>query len=74
MSENRATERARSLIIRKLRSGWAITPNMPNHEAAHAGFRRDNARQELNGLPGTGKRGLNIALASSIEGLSAHST
>jgi acetyl-CoA synthetase len=46
-------------IIRKPRSGWVVRPNMPDYDATCARFRWEDARQELDGLPGG--RGLNIA-------------
>ena len=46
-------------IIRKSRSGWLVSPNMLDYEAAYAAFRWEDARRELDGLPNG--RGLNIA-------------
>jgi acetyl-CoA synthetase len=45
--------------IEKVRSGWTLTPNLPDYEAARAAFSWEAARGELDGLPGG--RGLNIA-------------
>jgi acetyl-CoA synthetase len=58
MPESRTVE-TRLPIIRKPRAGWAVTPNMPDYEAARAAFRWEDARRQLDGLPGG--RGLNIA-------------
>jgi len=53
-------ERAPSYeIIRKPRGGWAVTPNLEDYEPARAAFSWEEARRELEGLPGG--RGLNIA-------------
>jgi acetyl-CoA synthetase len=59
MPENPTAELARLPIIRKPLSGWAVTPNLPDYEAALAGFHWEDARRELDGLPGD--CGLNIA-------------
>ena len=45
--------------IRKPRGGWTVAPNLTDYEAARARFSWDEARAELDGLPGG--RGLNIA-------------
>ena len=50
---------ARLPIIRKPRSGWTVAPNMADYDAMCAGFHWEDARRELDGLPGG--RGLNIA-------------
>jgi acetyl-CoA synthetase len=44
--------------IAKPRSGWALPPNMTDYEATRAAFTWEDARSELDGLPGGG---LNIA-------------
>jgi acetyl-CoA synthetase len=59
MPEKPPADGARFSMIRKLPSGWVVAPNMPSYEAAYAGFRWDDARRELDGLPAG--RGLNIA-------------
>jgi len=44
--------------IAKPRSGWAVAPNLIDYDATRAAFTWDDARSELEGLPGGG---LNIA-------------
>ena len=46
-------------IIRKARNGPSVPPNLTDYEATVASFRWDDARRQLDGLPGG--RGLNIA-------------
>ena len=46
-------------IIKKPRSGWRVTPNLVDYEAACASFSWEVARSELDGLPEN--TGLNIA-------------
>jgi acetyl-CoA synthetase len=45
--------------IIKSRRGWRVAPNLPDYEQARATFSWDQARRELDGLPGA--QGLNIA-------------
>jgi len=45
--------------LRKPRGGWAVTPNLVDYDAERARFSWEQARAELDGLPGG--RGLNIA-------------
>ena len=45
--------------IEKPRGAWAVTPNLLDYDQACAGFSWDDARRELDGLPGDG--GMNIA-------------
>jgi acetyl-CoA synthetase len=59
MPETSPGELGRLPIIRKPRAGWVARPNMPDYDATCARFRWEDARQELDGLPGG--RGLNIA-------------
>ncbi len=59
MPENPTAALTRLPTIRKPRSGWAVAPNLTDYEAARAGFRWEDARRELDFLPGG--RGLNIA-------------
>ena len=44
--------------IPKPRAGWAVTPNLLDYDEARASFSWDEARRDLDGLPGGG---LNIA-------------
>lgn len=46
-------------IIRKARNGPSVPPNLTDYETTVASFRWDDARRQLDGLPGG--RGLNIA-------------
>ena len=45
-------------VIRKPRAGFTVAPNLPDYDAACAGFSWERARRELDGLPAGG---LNIA-------------
>jgi acetyl-CoA synthetase len=45
--------------IKKTRAGWRVVPNLQDYEQARAAFSWDQARGELDGLPG--RQGLNIA-------------
>jgi acetyl-CoA synthetase len=46
-------------VIAKPRSGWRVTPNLADYETVRGSFTWEDARRELDGLPGG--RGLNIA-------------
>jgi acetyl-CoA synthetase len=46
-------------VIVKPRTGWRVTPNLVDYERARASFTWEDARSELDGLPGGA--GLNIA-------------
>jgi acetyl-CoA synthetase len=59
MSESNPMGVAHLPVIRKPRSGWAVAANMLDYETARTTFHWEDARRELDGLPGG--RGLNIA-------------